>query len=230
MGGSTYSLVGAEDTQQTRKPEPKGQFILVRIMAIDIESAFKHPKGTSGMRRVKGQDSLSENDITPEIGRKRSGQHKGTSNFQKVTIFTFGNPILLGGDCNLCIELDFYGVKEVLECGGNFEFVGDRENPSKTSMVINKGHKPPFPRGGSDLEWSLNITMDKSKSDNPPPQVQVLKRNRTRVQDSRILTINTNETKGLRRRGSLHGRVGMCRRFTTGHTDLTAEAVVAGQN
>ena len=41
--------------------------------------------------------SDGENGITPKIGRKRSGQHKGTSNFQKVTIFSFSNPILLGG-------------------------------------------------------------------------------------------------------------------------------------
>ena len=40
--------------------------------------------------------SGSENDITLEIGRKRIGQYKGTSNFQKVTIFFFGNLIVLG--------------------------------------------------------------------------------------------------------------------------------------
>ena len=66
-------------------------------------------------------------------------------------------------DCNLCTELCFYGVIEVPKCGGNFGFVGDQKNPSKTSMVINKGHKPSFSRGGSDLAWSPNITMDKSK-------------------------------------------------------------------
>ena len=52
---------------------------------------------------------------------------------------------------------------EILKCGGNFGFVGDQENSSKMSMVINKGHKTSFPRGGSDLGWSPNIAMDKSK-------------------------------------------------------------------
>ena len=66
-------------------------------------------------------------------------------------------------DCNLCIELCFYGVIEVSECRGNFGFVKDHENQSKMSMVINKSHKPSFPGGGSDLGWSTNITMDKSK-------------------------------------------------------------------
>ena len=45
---------------------------------------------------VVDEMSDNENDITSEIGRKGSRQHKGTSNFQKVTIFSFGNPILLG--------------------------------------------------------------------------------------------------------------------------------------
>ena len=71
--------------------------------------------------------------------------------------------IITSWDCNLCIKLLFYGVVEVLECGGNFGFVGDQENPSETSMVINKGHKPSFPRGGNDLGWSPNITIDNSK-------------------------------------------------------------------
>ena len=38
-----------------------------------------------------------------------------------------------------------------------------RKNPSKMSMVINKGHKPSFFKGGSDPGWSPDITMDKSK-------------------------------------------------------------------
>ena len=54
---------------------------------------------------------------------------------------------------------------EVPECGGNFVFVRDQENLSKTSIVINKGHKSSSPRGGCGLGWSPNITMDKSKSE-----------------------------------------------------------------
>ena len=71
--------------------------------------------------------------------------------------------IITSQNCNLNIELRFYDVIEVSECGGNFRFVRDQENPSKTSMVINKGHQPSFSRGGSDIGWSPNITMDKSK-------------------------------------------------------------------
>ena len=71
--------------------------------------------------------------------------------------------IIISQDCNLCIELCFYGVIKVLECRGNVGFVGDQKNPSKTSIVINKGHKPSFSREGSDLGWSPYITMDKSK-------------------------------------------------------------------
>ena len=37
--------------------------------------------------------SDNENGITLEIGRKKSRQHKETSNFQKVMIFLFNNPI-----------------------------------------------------------------------------------------------------------------------------------------
>ena len=33
--------------------------------------------------------------------------------------------IITSQDCNFCIELCFYGVIEVLKCGGDFEFVGD---------------------------------------------------------------------------------------------------------
>ena len=69
--------------------------------------------------------------------------------------------IITPQDCNLCIELRFYRVIEVPECEGNFRFVGDKENPSKMNMVINEGLS--FPRGGSDLGLSPNITMDKSK-------------------------------------------------------------------
>ena len=46
-------------------------------------------------RHAVDEMSGNENGITPKIGRKRSGQHKETSNFQKVTIFSFDNPILL---------------------------------------------------------------------------------------------------------------------------------------
>ena len=52
---------------------------------------------------------------------------------------------------------------EVLEYGGDLEFVGDEENPSKIGMLINEGNKSPIFRGGSDLGWSPNITMDKSE-------------------------------------------------------------------
>ena len=58
--------------------------------------------------------------------------------------------------------MHFNSVIEVSKRGGNFGFVGDQEDPSKTSMLIDKGHKPSIPRG-SDFGWSLNITEDKSK-------------------------------------------------------------------
>ena len=85
---------------------------------MDIGNASEHPKEnikdkTSGGIRFFGailrclevkdtrrhavdEMSGSENGITPKIGRKRSGQHKGTCNFRKVAIFLFNKPILLG--------------------------------------------------------------------------------------------------------------------------------------
>ena len=40
--------------------------------------------------------SDNENDITPKIGKKRSGQYKGTSNFQKVMIIRSATPFCWG--------------------------------------------------------------------------------------------------------------------------------------
>ena len=52
---------------------------------------------------------------------------------------------------------------EVLKCGSDSRFVGDKENPSTMGMVINQGHKPSFSRRGSHLRWFPNIAMNKSE-------------------------------------------------------------------
>ena len=52
---------------------------------------------------------------------------------------------------NFCIELCFYGVIEVLEDRVNLKFISDKEDLGKTGMIINKDHKPLFPRGGNEL-------------------------------------------------------------------------------
>ncbi|KAA0031918.1 putative mitochondrial protein [Cucumis melo var. makuwa] len=71
----------------------------------DPMSPFLHGCLSSNCEDVEG------NTIEPiKIGHDkgmRSGQDKSIRNFQKVTIFSFDNPILLWGDCNLCIELRF---------------------------------------------------------------------------------------------------------------------------
>ena len=64
---------------------------------------------------------------------------------------------------NLCIELLLYSVIEVLENRGNLGFISDKEDLGKTGMIINKGHKLLFPKGGIDLEGTPNITMDKGE-------------------------------------------------------------------
>ena len=45
-------------------------------------------------RHLVDDMNCNENDITPEIEMKRNGQHKGTCNFQKVTVLSLNNPIL----------------------------------------------------------------------------------------------------------------------------------------
>ena len=62
-----------------------------------------------------------------------------------------------------CIELHFDGVIEVLENKGNPRFINDKKDPNKVGMNINTIHKPLFPRAGSDLGWTLNVTMDKGE-------------------------------------------------------------------
>ena len=52
---------------------------------------------------------------------------------------------------NFCIELRFYSVLEALEYRGNLKFISDKEELGKMGMIINKGHKPPLARGGSNL-------------------------------------------------------------------------------
>jgi len=47
---------------------------------------------------------------------------------------------------NLCISLPFGGLIEVPEDRGDLRFVGDKKDPGKTGMVINKGYEPPFSR------------------------------------------------------------------------------------
>ena len=64
---------------------------------------------------------------------------------------------------NFCIELCFNGVIEVLENKGNLRFINGKKNLGKAGMIINKSHKPPFSKGGSDLGWTPSITMDEGK-------------------------------------------------------------------
>lgn len=65
---------------------------------------------------------------------------------------------------NFHIELLFYGVIKVPKYGSDLRFVRDEKDPGKTGMVINVGHKLPFPKSGCNLRRSQNITMDKSET------------------------------------------------------------------
>ena len=47
------------------------------------------------------------------------------------------------------MELHFYNVIEALKYKGDLRFISDKEDPGNTGMIINKCHKPPFPRGGT---------------------------------------------------------------------------------
>ncbi|KAA0064802.1 peroxidase 4-like [Cucumis melo var. makuwa] len=105
----------------------------------------KEGKGTSDFQKVM-VFALGHSILLGGVGTRTLVDNAfGRQKFIKGVVLELSTMVTLQNS-NLCIELRFYDVIEVPEDRGDFRFVGDKKDPGKTSIVIDKGDEPPFSR------------------------------------------------------------------------------------
>ena len=88
------------------------------------------------------------------------------SHWRLGTHYDYGfefSPTITPKKYNFCIDLHFNGLVNVLEKGRNHKTISDKEDPSKTTIIINESYKPPFSKRGRDFEWTLTSLWIKVK-------------------------------------------------------------------